>query len=68
MTRAATIAACALIALATARAAAQTASWPATVGDLGLIDEADGAVTTRFALVNSGDVPLVVTRAKSTCG
>ncbi|MBP5560327.1 MAG: DUF1573 domain-containing protein [Muribaculaceae bacterium] len=68
MRRAAIIAACALIVLATARAAAQTASWPSTTGDLGLIDEADGAVTTRFALVNSGDAPLVVTRAKSTCG
>ena len=57
--------ACALLALA---AAAQTASWPVTTTDLGLLAEADGAVATRFALVNTGGAPLVVTRAKSTCG
>ena len=64
------IAMCAIAALAplSPLAAQGIASWPATTASLGLINEADGAVTTRFALVNSGDAPLVVTRAKSTCG
>ena len=36
--------------------------------DFGTIQEKDGDVTTRFEFTNTGDSPLLITRATATCG
>lgn len=42
--------------------------WVTSTHDFGVIAEADGPASTRFALVNTGTEPLVIINARATCG
>lgn len=39
-----------------------------TTYDFGIIQESDGDVTAEFSFTNTGDTPLLITRAASSCG
>ena len=43
-------------------------SWTEATYDFGSIKEADGPVTHKFELTNTGDAPLVITYVKPSCG
>lgn len=58
----------AAMALPTAMMAEVKGEWVETTHDFGVIAEADGPVTTRFALVNTGSEPLTIINARATCG
>ena len=54
--------------LLAASASAPEATWPITQHSFGIINEADGIVPTRFAMVNTGDAPLRILSARANCG
>lgn len=59
------------ILLATGMASAQkkaVITAEETSHDFGQIKEADGKVTATFAVKNTGDAPLVITRVIASCG
>lgn len=49
-------------------AAGPAVTLPETVHDFGAFSEDLGTVTCRVPVVNSGDVPLIITTVRATCG
>lgn len=48
--------------------AAPSVRWLETLHDFGAFAEADGEVTTRFRVVNTGDEPVAIIAARASCG
>ncbi len=63
-----TVGAILLLSAALTAWAQPVATWVETEHDFGVIDEANGRVTCRLRLTNTGDEPLLITRVQPTCG